>query len=86
MKQKRFIKLLMSQGKQISQARKIALRYNSRKIPYSEAFSDYLVKEKLIKAFSRVGVAAVNLSKNLEKLTESFNKFAKAVKSSTEGI
>ena len=86
MTKKRFIKLLMSTRVQKSEARLIAARYNSRKMPYSQAFSDYLVKEKLIKSFSKLGAAAVKFGENLEKITESFDKFARACKSSMEGV
>lgn len=80
MTKKRFIKLLMSTGVQKTEARKIASSYNSRKIPYSEAFSDYLIKEKLVKSFSKLGKAAVKFGEDLNKLTESFKKFAEVVK------
>jgi hypothetical protein len=75
MTKKRFIKLLMSHGEQISQARKIALYYNSRKIPYATAYPSY----RLENSFKKLGEASKRMSVSLNNLTKAINKFANTI-------
>ena len=76
MTKKRFIKLLMSHGEPIHTARAIAFLYNSRNISYKEAYSDYLTKIVLTKAFSKLSQVAKTLGDNVKNVAQSFKKLA----------
>ena len=80
MTRKRFIKLLMSHGEQIHRAKAIAFLYNSRGIPYKKAYSDYLIKIGINKAFSRMAKAAAKAGESIKTITISLGKFAEVMK------
>lgn len=80
MSKKRFIKLLMSHGEQIHQARAIAFLYNARNIPYKEAYSDYLVKIAMRRAFVQLVEAANTAGKNIKAMAISLGKLTEAMK------
>lgn len=79
MTKKRFIKLLMSHGEQIHRARAIAFLYNARNISYKEAYSDYLLKTAMTRAFSRMSQVAKNLGDSIKNVAQSLKKFAEAM-------
>ena len=79
MTKKRFIKLLMSHGEQIHTARTIAVLYNSHGIPYKKAYSDYLTKIRINKAFSRLAKATVQVGKSIQALTLSLGKLNEVI-------
>ena len=83
MTKKRFIKLLMCKGEQIRQARTIALRYNTRGVPYKEAYTDYLLKTSIPRVLSKFGQAAKVLGDNIAKITQSLKKFTEVIKNET---
>lgn len=80
MTKKRFVKLLMSHGEQIREARTIALRYNARGIPYKEAYSDYRLKKAVTRAFANASKAAVALGERVANVALSLKKFAEAIR------
>lgn len=80
MTRKRFIKLLMSHGEQIHRAQAIAFLYNSRGIPYREAYADYYVKTSLTLALRSVSNSIVSVSNSFREMVSAFNEFAKAVR------
>ena len=69
MSKKRFIKLLMSQGIQRNSARKIAKKYNDRKIPYKIA---YVFPYGLGKATKTLAKAISIAIKNVSAILETF--------------
>lgn len=80
MSKKRFIKLLMFHGEPIRKARAIAFLYNARNIPYKEAYSDYLVKIRMRKAFAQLAKAANMVGKNIKAMAVSLRKLTEALK------
>lgn len=79
MTRKRFIKLLMSHGEQKHKARAIAFLYHSCGTPYREAYSDYLIKIGINKAFSRLAKAAAELGTSIQKISISLLKLKEAM-------
>lgn len=80
MSKKRFIKLLMAHGEQINRARAIAFLYNARNIPYKKAYSDYLTKMAVKRAFSRLAKATAMVGKSIRAMTVSLGKLMEALK------
>lgn len=85
MTRKRFIKLLMSHGETPKSARTIAFLYNSRKIPYKKAYSDYLLKTSFKRAMSRMASSAVKVTKSFPKLAAACNKMATSLRGAFNG-
>ena len=84
----RFIKLLMARGVEIRRARYIASKYNAWNVPYSEAYSDYLARQKVPamvrQAFYRLGEAAEKLGNSFQTLQTAFEKFNRNLQRSQE--
>lgn len=68
MTRKRFIKLVMSKGKQRNEANKIANLYNARKIPYSRAYISFQVANN----FAEISKAAKKIPTVCKELAKSF--------------
>lgn len=79
MTRKRFIKLLMSHGKQRNEAQAMAFYYNLRNTPYAKAYSDFLTKHSLSLAFRRFGECANKAGISLSLLNRSFNNFKEVI-------
>ena len=78
MTKQRFIKLLMSHGEPRNRARTMALSYNSRGIPYTKAYHDYLFKNAC-KQFATLGAACKVIGDNIAIMACLFKKFVEVV-------
>ena len=72
MTRKRFIKLLMSHGKQRNEVEVIAHLYNIWGTPYSKAYRDFLLKHSFDIACKRLEDSFANATENIRKLCASF--------------
>ena len=80
MTRKRFVKLLMSHGETPKSARTIALLYQSNKMPYKKAYSDYLFKTSFKRAMSRMAMSAAEATKSIKKVAEACKKMATSLR------
>lgn len=71
MTRKRFIKLVMSKGKQRNEANKIAQSYNAKKIPYSRAYISFQVANN----FAEISKAAQKIPTVFKELAKSIGRF-----------
>lgn len=78
MTRKRFVKLLMSYGEKPRDARTTALRYNTRGVPYKEAYRDYRLR-CVSSAFVRLGASTKELCASLTKLAQTVKKFSEVI-------
>lgn len=81
MTKKRFIKLLMSHGEQINQARSIAFHYNAQRKPYAKAYSDYMFKY-VARKFNSLGVACAKVSESILAMGQVIKNFVATLSSS----
>ena len=75
MTKKRFIKLLMSHGKQPREARMIALRYNARGMSYKKAYNFYYAETSLMRAILKIGKVSIKLGDSITNAAQSLKKF-----------
>lgn len=75
MSNKRFVKLLMSQGVQRNEAHEIAGRYNARSYAYADAIRDFLIKTSLKNSFANLGKAVHKAAEDMSRLSRAFEEF-----------
>ena len=80
MSNKRFVKLLMSQGIQRNEANEIAGRYNARSYAYADAIRDFLIKTSLKNSFANLGKAITKATDDIKALSRAFEEFRERMK------
>lgn len=84
MTKKRFIKLVMSSGRQRNEAQEIAKDYNLQGVSYAEAFENFLALNRLGYAFEFLGKCSKAITATLVDCANAFNKFAELVCEATK--
>ena len=82
---KRFIKLIMSCGKQRNEARVIAERYKARGFSYKEAYADFRLKNGVEMAIKGLSSGITACGDNFRKAAAQVQKLAQAAKEHTGG-
>lgn len=79
MTRKRFIKLVMSYGKQRNEANTIAALYRLRGLPYKEAYKDYRLIYGFQSALNNLSKSARAFGDNIRKVAAAAEKMAAAI-------